>query len=183
MSPRWAPRLARPPTVARDERVRAGQTGGRGGFEPPDPFGTLAFKLQRIIAVRSVSAGQTYSAVRTRPAERGRVVVTVVVSQAGRSVPFLVVLAASWTGADEERLQDSHLSFKIKDRGGSVGGSVASMADKSLSEQAREAVLKAIIKAAPNVGNSPAGIRDLAEAFALLERELVPVAGAVRNKT
>jgi hypothetical protein len=33
------------------------------------------------------------------------------------------------------------------------------------------------------VGNSPAGIRDLAEAYALLERELHPVAGVVRNKT
>jgi hypothetical protein len=57
------------------------------------------------------------------------------------------------------------------------------MSDQSLSEQAREAVLKAIIKAAPNVTNSPAGIRDLAEAFALLERELVPAASVVRNKT
>ena len=57
------------------------------------------------------------------------------------------------------------------------------MAEQSLSEQAREAVLKAIIKSAPTVGNSPAGIRDLAEAYALLERELAPVAGVVRNKT
>ncbi|WP_433505187.1 hypothetical protein ACQP04_00850 [Pseudonocardia halophobica] len=57
------------------------------------------------------------------------------------------------------------------------------MADQSLSEQAREAVLDAIIKAAPKVGNSPAGVRDLAEAYALLERNLVPVAGVVRNKT
>jgi hypothetical protein len=57
------------------------------------------------------------------------------------------------------------------------------MADQSLSQQAREAVLKAIIKSAPNVGNSPAGVRDLAEAYALLERDLVPVAGVVRNKT
>ena len=46
-----------------------------------------------------------------------------------------------------------------------------------------EAVLKAIIKAAPNVGNSPAGVRDLAEAYALLERDLLPVAGVVKNKT
>ena len=59
----------------------------------------------------------------------------------------------------------------------------AAMADQSLSEQAREAVLKAIIKSAPTVGNSPAGIRDLAEAFALLERDLLPVAGVVKNKT
>jgi hypothetical protein len=57
------------------------------------------------------------------------------------------------------------------------------MADQSLSDEAREAVLKAIIKAAPNVGNSPAGIRDLAEAYALLERDLLPVAGVVKNKT
>jgi hypothetical protein len=57
------------------------------------------------------------------------------------------------------------------------------MADQSLSEQAREAVLRAIIKSAPAVGNSPAGIRDLAEAYAFLERDLIPVAGVVRNKT
>lgn len=57
------------------------------------------------------------------------------------------------------------------------------MSDQSLSEQAREAILKAIIKAAPNVGNSPAGVRDLAEAYALLERDLVPVAGVVQNRT
>ncbi|MEK6437490.1 hypothetical protein [Pseudonocardia sp. T1-2H] len=57
------------------------------------------------------------------------------------------------------------------------------MADQSLSEQAHEAILNAIIKAAPNVGNSPAGVRDLAEAYALLERDLLPVAGVVQNKT
>lgn len=57
------------------------------------------------------------------------------------------------------------------------------MADQSLSEQAREAVLRAIVKAAPNVGNSPAGVRDLAEAYALVERDLVPVAGVVQNRT
>ncbi len=57
------------------------------------------------------------------------------------------------------------------------------MSELTLSEQAREAVLKATIKSAPTVGNSPAGIRDLAEAYALLERELAPVAGVVRNKT
>ncbi|QYN38265.1 hypothetical protein K1T35_14140 [Pseudonocardia sp. DSM 110487] len=57
------------------------------------------------------------------------------------------------------------------------------MVDKNLSEQAREAVLKAIIKSAPNVGNSPAGIRDLAEAYALLERDLHPVAGVVKSRT
>ena len=57
------------------------------------------------------------------------------------------------------------------------------MVDRSLSEQAREAVVQAIIKAAPNVGNSPAGVRDLAEAYALLERNLVPNAGVVKNRT
>ena len=57
------------------------------------------------------------------------------------------------------------------------------MADQSLSEQAREAVLKAIIKSAPTVGNSPAGIRDLAEAYALVESDLVPAASVVRHKT
>jgi hypothetical protein len=57
------------------------------------------------------------------------------------------------------------------------------MADQSVSEQAREAVLEAIIKAAPKVGNSPAGIRDLAEAYALLERDLIPHAGVVRSRT
>ena len=57
------------------------------------------------------------------------------------------------------------------------------MADQSLSEQAREAVLKVIIKSAPTVGNSPAGVRDLAEAYALLERDLVPNAGVVHPRT
>lgn len=57
------------------------------------------------------------------------------------------------------------------------------MVDQNLGEQAHAAVLQAIIKAAPQVGNSPAGIRDLAEAYALLERNLVPNAGIVKNKT
>ena len=57
------------------------------------------------------------------------------------------------------------------------------MVDQSLSEQAREAILQAIIKAAPKVGNSPAGVRELAEAYALLERNLIPNAGGVQNKT
>lgn len=52
-----------------------------------------------------------------------------------------------------------------------------------MSEQAREAVLRAIIKAAPQVSNSPAGIRDLAEAFAFLERDLVPNTSVVRQRT
>ncbi len=57
------------------------------------------------------------------------------------------------------------------------------MADQSLSEQAREAILQAIIRAAPTVGNSPVGIRDLAEAYALLERDLAPNAGVVQHRT
>jgi hypothetical protein len=57
------------------------------------------------------------------------------------------------------------------------------MVDQSLSEQAREAILQAIITAAPKVGNSPAGVRDIAEAYALLERNLVPNAGVVQNRT
>jgi hypothetical protein len=57
------------------------------------------------------------------------------------------------------------------------------MVDQSRSEQAREAVLQAIIAAATKVGNSPAGVRDLAEAYALLERNLIPNAGVVKNKT
>jgi hypothetical protein len=57
------------------------------------------------------------------------------------------------------------------------------MADQNLSEQAREAVLQAILKAAPKVTNSPAGVRDLAEAYALLERNLIPNAGVVQNRT
>jgi hypothetical protein len=53
----------------------------------------------------------------------------------------------------------------------------------ALCEQAREAVLKAIIRAAAKVENSPTGVRDLAEAYALLERDLVPRSGVVHNKT
>jgi hypothetical protein len=57
------------------------------------------------------------------------------------------------------------------------------MADQKLSEQARQAVLQAILNAAPKVINSPAGVRDLAEAYALLERNLIPNAGVVQNRT
>jgi hypothetical protein len=57
------------------------------------------------------------------------------------------------------------------------------MVDQSLSDQAREAVLHAIVTAAAKVGNSPSGVRDLAEAYALLERNLVPNAGVVQNRT
>jgi hypothetical protein len=67
----------------------------------------------------------------------------------------------------------------------SAASAVASsgMADQSLSEQAREAVLKAIIKSAPTVGNSPTGVRDLAEAYAILERDLVPNTRVVHTRT
>lgn len=58
----------------------------------------------------------------------------------------------------------------------------AVMDQPDLIREAREAVLRAIIKSAPTVGNSPAGIRDLAEAYALLERDLVPHAGVVRHR-
>jgi hypothetical protein len=57
------------------------------------------------------------------------------------------------------------------------------MDQPDLTREAREAVLKAIIKSAPNVGNSPSGIRELAEAYALIERDLVPNAGVVRHRT
>jgi hypothetical protein len=53
----------------------------------------------------------------------------------------------------------------------------------ALAEQAREALLQAIIRAAAKVGNSPTGVRDLAEAYALLERDLVPHANVVHNKS
>jgi len=53
----------------------------------------------------------------------------------------------------------------------------------ALAEQAREALLQAIIRAADKVGNSPTGVRDLAEAYALLERDLVPRSSVVHNKT
>ncbi len=56
-------------------------------------------------------------------------------------------------------------------------------APHALSEEARDAVLAAIVKAAPTMGNSPAGIRDLAEAYALVEGWLAPNAGVVRNRT
>jgi hypothetical protein len=49
--------------------------------------------------------------------------------------------------------------------------------------QARAAVLQAIIEAAPKVTNSAAGVRDLAEAYALLERNLIPNASVVQNRT
>jgi hypothetical protein len=52
-----------------------------------------------------------------------------------------------------------------------------------LGDQAREAILRAIIRAAAKVGNSPTGVRDLAEAYALLERDLVPRSSVVHNKT
>ena len=56
------------------------------------------------------------------------------------------------------------------------------MADQSVQEQAREAVLQAIIKTAAKIGNSPAGVRDLAEAYALLEGRLAPNVGVAHNR-
>ena len=57
------------------------------------------------------------------------------------------------------------------------------MAEKSVTEQARDAVLQAIIKTASKIENSPAGVRDLAEAYALLEGTLAPNVGVVHNKS
>ena len=48
-----------------------------GGFEPPVPRGTLAFKVQRRSAVGRSRAGQRSGVVRARPARRHRVVVSV----------------------------------------------------------------------------------------------------------
>ncbi len=64
-----------------------------------------------------------------------------------------------------------------------VRGYRRAMVEQNLSEQAREAVLQAILKAAPKVGNSPSGVRDLAEAYALMERNLIPNAGVVQHRT
>lgn len=52
-----------------------------------------------------------------------------------------------------------------------------------LSAEARDALLRMITKAAPTLGNSPSGIRDLAEAYALVEGWLVPNAGVDRSHT
>jgi len=74
--------------------------------DPPAWRGhALACKLHPIMGVRPVRVGQTYIVVRACPAERARIVVTVVVNLAGRSAPFLVVLAASWTGTDGSTLE------------------------------------------------------------------------------
>ena len=62
-----------------------------------------------------------------------------------------------------------------------VGADAAGVS--ALAQQAREALLQAIIRAAGKVGNSPTGVRDLAEAYALLERDLVPRSSVVHNKT
>jgi hypothetical protein len=56
------------------------------------------------------------------------------------------------------------------------------MVDQGLREQAHEAVLQAIIKTAAKLGNSPAGVRELAEAYALLERDVVPNHGVVHTR-
>ena len=52
-----------------------------------------------------------------------------------------------------------------------------------LSDQARDALLQAIVSAAPTMGNSPAGIRDLAEAYAFVQGWLEPNAGVARSRT
>jgi hypothetical protein len=56
------------------------------------------------------------------------------------------------------------------------------MVDQNLREQAHEAVLQAIINTAAKLGNSPAGVRELAEAYALLERDVVPNHGVVHTR-
>jgi len=52
-----------------------------------------------------------------------------------------------------------------------------------LGGEARDALLKAIAAAAPTLGNSPSGLRDLAEAYALVQGWLEPNAGVVRSHT
>jgi hypothetical protein len=54
---------------------------------------------------------------------------------------------------------------------------------QSLTDEARDAVLHAIITTAAKIGNSPAGVRDLAEAYALLAGTLTPNVGVVHNKS
>jgi hypothetical protein len=54
---------------------------------------------------------------------------------------------------------------------------------QTVTDQAREAVLQATIKTAAKIGNSPAGVRDLAEAYALLSGTLPPNVGVVHNKS
>jgi hypothetical protein len=54
---------------------------------------------------------------------------------------------------------------------------------QTVPEQAREAVFQAIIKTATKIGNSPAGVRDLAEAYALLVGTLPPNVGVVHTKS
>lgn len=72
----------------------------------------------------------------------------------------------------------------VRDLVSDAPGSDVSGPDVSgLGQQAREAILRAIIRAAAKVGNSPTGVRDLAEAYALLERDLVPRSSVVHNKT
>jgi hypothetical protein len=52
-----------------------------------------------------------------------------------------------------------------------------------LTDQAREAILAAIISTAAKIGNSAAGVRDLAEAYALLQGTLSPNVGVVHQKS
>jgi len=62
--------------------VPTGQRAEAGGFEPPVPCGTLAFKVQRRSAVGCSRAGQRSGVVRARPTRRYRVVVSVDVTPA-----------------------------------------------------------------------------------------------------
>ena len=52
-----------------------------------------------------------------------------------------------------------------------------------LGEQAREAILRAIIRGGGQGRQQSHRVRDLAEAYALLERDLVPRSSVVHNKT
>jgi hypothetical protein len=71
----------------------------------------------------------------------------------------------------------------VSDAPSDAGSDAPDPGVSGLGEQAREAILRAIIRAAAKVGNSPTGVRDLAEAYALLERDLVPRSSVVHNKT
>jgi len=65
-------------------RVFAGQRADAGGFEPTEPCGSLAFKVQRGCPPERFRAGQASVAVHARPGRHARVVVTVDVT--GRCV-------------------------------------------------------------------------------------------------
>jgi hypothetical protein len=54
---------------------------------------------------------------------------------------------------------------------------------QTVDDQAREAILQAIISTAAKIGNSAAGVRDLAEAYALLAGTSAPNVGVVHNRS